>query len=140
MSLYEVSPLPSHIHKRCNLFPGLRKRISSLFMQYCRTPLFNPEAAKLIKVPKDPATLCTNVYYCRSCGQYLPSTDFELSANSRWVWSQCVNMPLTNCVLCVCVCACACVVCAGLWGIVELVVTWIIKHVLGKTGPHTESC
>ena len=29
---------------------GLRKRISTLFFQYCRTPLFNPEAAKHIKV------------------------------------------------------------------------------------------
>lgn len=65
------------------LCSGLRKRISSLFMQYCKTPLFNPEAAKHIKVPQDPSTLCTNVYYCRSCAQYLPSTDFELSANSR---------------------------------------------------------
>lgn len=64
---------------------GLRKRVSSLFMQYCKTPLFNPEAAKHIKVPQDPSTLCTSIYYCRSCAQYLPSTDFEISANSRYV-------------------------------------------------------
>ena len=29
---------------------GLRKRIANLFFQYCRTPLFNPEAAKHIRV------------------------------------------------------------------------------------------
>jgi hypothetical protein len=33
------------------IFPeGLRKRIATLFLQYCKTPLFNPEAARLIKV------------------------------------------------------------------------------------------
>ena len=31
-------------------FKGLRKRIATLFLQYCRTPLFNAEAAKHIKV------------------------------------------------------------------------------------------
>lgn len=29
---------------------GLRKRISTLFLQYIKTPTFNPEAAKLLKV------------------------------------------------------------------------------------------
>ena len=29
---------------------GLRKRISTLFLQYTKTPTFNPEAAKLLKV------------------------------------------------------------------------------------------
>jgi hypothetical protein len=29
---------------------GLRQRISTLFLQYCKTPLFNPEAARLLKV------------------------------------------------------------------------------------------
>ena len=62
---------------------GLRQRIATLFFQYCKTPLFNAEAAKYIKVPQDPAKLKSNTYYCRSCCQYLPSTDFELSTNSR---------------------------------------------------------
>ena len=31
-------------------FPGLRRRIATLFLQYCKTPLFNAEAAKHIKV------------------------------------------------------------------------------------------
>ena len=65
-------------------FAGLRQRIATLFFQYCKTPLFNAEAAKHIKVPQDPAKLKSNTYYCRSCCQYLPSTDFELSTNSRW--------------------------------------------------------
>lgn len=29
---------------------GLRKRISTLFLQYIKTPAFNPEVAKLLKV------------------------------------------------------------------------------------------
>ena len=36
---------------------GLRKRISTLFLQYIKTPTFNPEAARLLKV----------VHQCPSC-------------------------------------------------------------------------
>lgn len=64
---------------------GLRKRISTLFLQYIKTPTFNPEAAKLLKVPQDPSTLRQNIYFCPSCNQYLPSTEFTLSSNSRTV-------------------------------------------------------
>ena len=35
--------------KESNL-DGLRKRISTLFLQYIKTPTFNPESAKLLKV------------------------------------------------------------------------------------------
>ncbi len=35
--------------KESNL-DGLRKRISTLFLQYCKTPIFNPEIARLLKV------------------------------------------------------------------------------------------
>ena len=35
--------------KESNL-EGLRKRISTLFLQYIKTPTFNPEAARLLKV------------------------------------------------------------------------------------------
>ena len=62
-------------------FADLRKHIATLFFQYCKTPLFNAEAAKYIKVPQDTAKIMGNTYYCRSCCQYLPSTDFELSTN-----------------------------------------------------------
>ena len=128
------------------VFPGLRKRILTLFLQYCKTPLFNPEAARLIKVyiispnlfffvyisyrqfwsafkiksesqqtqnkilsfvfysalfvydlcllthwfpcvilqvPQDPTVLRKNIYFCPSCNAYLPSTEFQLSSNSR---------------------------------------------------------
>ena len=36
------------------------------------------------QVPQDPSVLCRNIYYCRSCCLYLPSTDFELSTHSRF--------------------------------------------------------
>ena len=32
---------------------GLRKRIANLFLQFCETPEFNPEAARFQKVPRD---------------------------------------------------------------------------------------
>ncbi|KAF7644507.1 hypothetical protein LDENG_00220970 [Lucifuga dentata] len=38
--------------KETNL-EGLRKRISTLFLQFIRTPVFNPEVAKLLKVNSD---------------------------------------------------------------------------------------
>lgn len=70
--------------KETNL-DGLRKRISTLFLQYIKTPTFNPEAARLLKVPQDPSVLRKNIYFCPSCNSYLPSTEFSLSSNSRTV-------------------------------------------------------
>lgn len=64
---------------------GLRKRISTLFLQYTKTPTFNPEAAKLLKVPQDPSCLRKNINYCHSCGNYKPSTEFYITSNSRQV-------------------------------------------------------
>ncbi|XP_078485773.1 uncharacterized protein LOC100186480 [Ciona intestinalis] len=64
---------------------GLRKRIATLFLQYCKNPLFNPEAARLLKVPQDPSTLRKDIYFCPSANQYLPSTEFKIQANSRSV-------------------------------------------------------
>ena len=58
--------------KEANL-EGLRKRISTLFLQYIKTPTFNPEAARLLKVPQDPSILRSNIYFCPSCQRYLPS-------------------------------------------------------------------
>ncbi|XP_068132480.1 IQ motif and ubiquitin-like domain-containing protein isoform X2 [Hyperolius riggenbachi] len=62
---------------------GLRKRISTLFLQYIKTPTFNPEIARLLKVPQDSSVLRKNIYFCPSCKSYLPSTEFSLSANAR---------------------------------------------------------
>ncbi|XP_041072079.1 IQ and ubiquitin-like domain-containing protein isoform X1 [Carcharodon carcharias] len=62
---------------------GLRQRISTLFLQYIKTPTFNPEVARFLKVPQDPMQLRKNVYFCLSCGSYLPSTEFPLSLTSQ---------------------------------------------------------
>ncbi|XP_028397889.1 IQ and ubiquitin-like domain-containing protein [Dendronephthya gigantea] len=70
--------------KESNL-EGLRQRIATLFLQYCKTPLFNPEASRLLKVPQDPSTLRKNIYFCPSCRQYLSSTEFQIGTNSRVV-------------------------------------------------------
>lgn len=63
----------------CALITGLRQRISTLFLQYVRTPMFNPEVARLLRVPQDPMTLKREVYFCGSCQKYLPSAEFPLS-------------------------------------------------------------
>nr|XP_002190741.4 IQ and ubiquitin-like domain-containing protein isoform X1 [Taeniopygia guttata]XP_030112500.3 IQ and ubiquitin-like domain-containing protein isoform X1 [Taeniopygia guttata]XP_030112523.3 IQ and ubiquitin-like domain-containing protein isoform X1 [Taeniopygia guttata]XP_030112532.3 IQ and ubiquitin-like domain-containing protein isoform X1 [Taeniopygia guttata] len=68
--------------KECNL-KGLRKRICTLFLQYIKTPEFNPQVAGLIKVPQDPLKLYKNVYFCHSCEKYLAPAEFPLPANSR---------------------------------------------------------
>ncbi|XP_025107613.1 IQ and ubiquitin-like domain-containing protein [Pomacea canaliculata] len=70
--------------KESNL-TGLRKRIATLFMQYIKTPTFNPEAANLLKVPQDPTVFRKNIYFCPSCNKYMPSTEFSLTGNTRTV-------------------------------------------------------
>uniref|UniRef100_A0A7N4PMB7 IQ motif and ubiquitin domain containing n=1 Tax=Sarcophilus harrisii TaxID=9305 RepID=A0A7N4PMB7_SARHA len=67
---------------KCANLEGLRKRIATLFLQYIKTPLFNPEVARHLKVPQDPAKLYKNIYFCHSCGKYLPSTEFSISSTS----------------------------------------------------------
>nr|XP_016849365.1 PREDICTED: IQ and ubiquitin-like domain-containing protein isoform X2 [Anolis carolinensis] len=64
---------------------GLRQRICTLFLQYIKTPFFNPEVARLLKVPPDPMKLYHNIHFCLGCKRYLPSTDFAISASSQTV-------------------------------------------------------
>ncbi|XP_067292263.1 IQ motif and ubiquitin-like domain-containing protein [Pseudorasbora parva] len=70
--------------KKSNL-DGLRKRISTLFLQYIKTPEFNPQVSKLLRVPQDPADLKKNIYLCRGCNEYQSSTDFALKTNASSV-------------------------------------------------------
>ncbi|XP_048156369.1 IQ and ubiquitin-like domain-containing protein isoform X1 [Corvus hawaiiensis] len=70
--------------KECNL-EGLRKRICTLFLQYIKIPECNPEVAGFLKVPQNPLKLYKNVYFCHSCENYLPSTEFPIPANSRTI-------------------------------------------------------
>ncbi|KAM9753714.1 IQ motif and ubiquitin-like domain-containing protein [Menidia menidia] len=59
---------------------GLRRRICTLFLQFVKTPTFNPKVAKLLKVPQNPAQLRSSMFLCRGCGRYLRSADFGVSA------------------------------------------------------------
>ncbi|XP_061430055.1 IQ and ubiquitin-like domain-containing protein isoform X1 [Lethenteron reissneri] len=68
--------------KEANL-EGLRKRICTLFLQYIKTPAFNPAVAKLLKVPQDPTELRKNVYFCSGCRDHLPASEFWLASDSR---------------------------------------------------------
>ncbi|XP_028304032.1 IQ and ubiquitin-like domain-containing protein isoform X3 [Gouania willdenowi] len=58
---------------------GLRRRICTLFLQYIRTPAFNPIAEHL-KVPQDPSQLKNSLFLCPQCQRYLRSKDFPLFA------------------------------------------------------------
>ncbi|XP_054632292.1 IQ and ubiquitin-like domain-containing protein isoform X2 [Dunckerocampus dactyliophorus] len=56
---------------------GLRKRLSTLFLQFIRTPGFNPEVAKHLKVPQSPSLLKNDVFLCHGCQRYLGSSHFR---------------------------------------------------------------
>lgn len=72
---------------------GLRKRIVSLFLQYIKTPQFNPAAAKHLKIPQDINEKIEN-FYCSTCQRYLPSIEFQISSSSSKVGkcSSCKNL------------------------------------------------
>ncbi|XP_074533855.1 IQ motif and ubiquitin-like domain-containing protein [Halichoeres trimaculatus] len=61
---------------------GLRKRISTLFLQFVKAPAFNPEAARLLKVPQNPSKLKNNMFLCRACDRYLHATNFSSTASA----------------------------------------------------------
>lgn len=83
--------------------PGLRKRISNLFLQFIQTPEFNPESiahqkvclfcrSKLYKCLKQSLQFPDAgqswkrdqaVYFCRGCTKYLSSTAFYLSTTMK---------------------------------------------------------
>ncbi|XP_012508216.1 PREDICTED: IQ and ubiquitin-like domain-containing protein [Propithecus coquereli] len=65
---------------------GLRKRIATLFLHYIKTPLFNPEVARYLKVPQDPLKFYKKIYFCHGCQLYLPSTEFAVSSTSHRVY------------------------------------------------------
>ncbi|XP_032132013.1 IQ and ubiquitin-like domain-containing protein isoform X2 [Sapajus apella] len=73
---------------------GLRKRIATLFFHYIKTPLFNPQVAKYLKVPQDPLKFYKKIYFCHSCQLYLPSTEFSVSSTSRRIYRcrNCVSL------------------------------------------------
>ncbi|KAL1777761.1 IQ and ubiquitin-like domain-containing protein [Sigmodon hispidus] len=73
---------------------GLRKRITTLFFHYIKTPLFNPEVARHLKVPQDPLKFYDKIYFCHSCQLYLPSVEFSVSPTSHRVYRcrHCVNL------------------------------------------------
>ncbi|XP_028618489.1 IQ and ubiquitin-like domain-containing protein [Grammomys surdaster] len=73
---------------------GLRKRITTLFIHYIKTPLFNPEVARYLKVPQDPLKFYDTIYFCHSCQMYLPSVEFSVSPTSHRVYRcrHCVNL------------------------------------------------
>ncbi|XP_034035641.1 IQ and ubiquitin-like domain-containing protein [Thalassophryne amazonica] len=64
---------------------GLRKRISTLFLQYIKMPAFNPMVSKVLTVPQDPVQLKKDVHFCHSCHRYLSAASFSPSVSARQV-------------------------------------------------------
>ncbi|XP_044102427.1 IQ and ubiquitin-like domain-containing protein isoform X2 [Neovison vison] len=73
---------------------GLRKRIATLFFHYIKTPLFNPEVARHLKVPPDPLKFYKKIYFCHGCQLYLPSTEFAVSSTLHRIYRcrHCINL------------------------------------------------
>ncbi|XP_004677228.2 PREDICTED: IQ and ubiquitin-like domain-containing protein [Condylura cristata] len=73
---------------------GLRKRITTLFFHYIKTPLFNPEVVRYLKVPQDPMAFYKKIYFCHSCQLYLPSTEFAVTSTSQRIYRcrNCVSL------------------------------------------------
>ena len=68
---------------------GLRHRILQLYLQYVRTPMFNPEARRYsrLALPDPPpgrprSEGRRDIEYCQSCSQFKPRTYFNMSAGS----------------------------------------------------------
>ncbi|XP_049578315.1 IQ motif and ubiquitin-like domain-containing protein isoform X6 [Syngnathus scovelli] len=68
--------------KEANL-EGLRKRLCTYFLQFIRTPGFNPEVAKHLKVPQSTAQLKNDVFLCHGCQRHLGSAHFRSCARSH---------------------------------------------------------
>lgn len=73
--------------KESNL-EGLRKRISTLFLQYIKTPTFNAEAARLLKVGATPLFFCYflsnfhwHYHFIWTSLMALPMRNFHLNIN-----------------------------------------------------------
>ncbi|XP_029909042.1 IQ and ubiquitin-like domain-containing protein [Myripristis murdjan] len=62
---------------------GLRKRICTLFLQYIKTPSFNPAVAKLLKVPQNSSELRS--FLCSGCGRHRRPADFSPLADAHVV-------------------------------------------------------
>ncbi|KAM4734897.1 IQ motif and ubiquitin-like domain-containing protein isoform 2-T2 [Anableps anableps] len=74
---------------------GLRKRICTLFLQYIKTPAFNPKVTKLLRVHQKPSMLKHNMFFCLSCHHYLCSADFG-SSSSGCRRRQCRNCTMLD--------------------------------------------
>jgi len=63
---------------------GLRQRINSLFLQFCKIVKVNPAAGPHNKVPQDPKRdLRSNVHHCMVCNRYLPIAGYKLALNQH---------------------------------------------------------
>ena len=65
---------------------GLRERILQLYLQYVRTPLFNPEARRYRRLaladPPPRREPRRDIEYCQACSRFLPRSQFNMSAGS----------------------------------------------------------
>lgn len=72
------------------LLSGLRARILHLFLQFCKEPKFNPEAARHLKVPQDPEVLRGRVVKMKASSSYLsnwPLASWPFAAPANFEFS-----------------------------------------------------
>lgn len=58
------------------MFDGLRERIQQQFVLFCKTPEFNPEVTRYIRVPPNVKVLENKARICRLCRRALPLEEF----------------------------------------------------------------
>uniref|UniRef100_H3CYI3 IQ motif and ubiquitin domain containing n=1 Tax=Tetraodon nigroviridis TaxID=99883 RepID=H3CYI3_TETNG len=62
---------------------GLRKRISTLVLQFVKTPEFNPEVSRHLQPPQTTSQSQSDTLLCRSCHRFQPASRFDLPAGCR---------------------------------------------------------
>merc|ERR1719481_2356600 len=73
-----------------SLLSGLRARILHLFLQFCREPKFNPDAARHLKVPQDAEVLRGRVVKMNATSNYLsnwPLASWPFAAPANFEFS-----------------------------------------------------
>ncbi|XP_055351278.1 uncharacterized protein LOC129597662 isoform X2 [Paramacrobiotus metropolitanus] len=76
----EVTMLTSGVRTTDHVLDGIRTRISSLFLEFIKNPLFNPQIARFLPAQASASgesRLLTNMQHCSSCHAHKPADGFQ---------------------------------------------------------------